>query len=87
MYYYKKGGTYVASHVKISTADEITESEYNEIREIIRNRPTAPDGYGYRLTEDLQWELYELPTEEETDEELTDSEALNIIVNGGGVNA
>ena len=82
MFYYKNGGTYVASHVKISTADEITESEYNKIREIIRNRPTPPEGYGYRLTSDMTWELYEMP--EETDPELTDEEALNIIVGGGG---
>ena len=66
---------------------EITEAEYNKIREIIRNRPTAPEGYGYRLTESLEWELYELPHAEDTDEELTDSEALDIIVNGGGGNA
>lgn len=61
---------------------EITEAEYNEIREIIRNRPTAPEGYGYRLTESLEWELYELPAAEE-DPELTAEEALDIIVNGG----
>lgn len=63
---------------------EITAEQYNEIREIIRSRPTAPEGYGYRLTEDLQWEMYELPAVEvEEDPELTDSEALDIIVGGG----
>ena len=40
---------------------EITAGKYNEILTLLRNRPTAPEGYGYRLTEDLQWELYELP--------------------------
>lgn len=44
---------------------EITEAEYNRIKAIIDNRPTAPNGYGYRLTVDLEWELYELPVEEE----------------------
>ena len=44
---------------------EITEAEYNHIKSIIDNRPTAPDGYGYRLTDSLEWELYELPIEEE----------------------
>lgn len=34
------------------------------------------------------WEVDEIPEEPEgTDEELTDSEALDIIVNGGGGNA
>ena len=41
--------------------EEITEAEYNRIKSIIDNRPTAPSGYGYRLTADLEWELYELP--------------------------
>jgi hypothetical protein len=50
---------------------EITKAEYNEILSMLRNRPTAPEGYGYRLTADLVWELYELPPEEVTDEEAT----------------
>lgn len=62
---------------------EITAEQYNKILSMLRNRPTAPEGYGYRMTEDLQWELYELPHAEDTDEELSDSEALDIIVNGG----
>lgn len=53
---------------------EITESEYNHILSIIRNKPTAPDGYGYRLTDGLEWELYELPVE--TDEEVSVEEVL-----------
>lgn len=79
--------------LSITTSDgkghgNISESEYNEIREIIRNRPTAPEGYGYRLTGSLVWELYEIPpVEVEEDPELTDSEALEIIVNGGNNNA
>lgn len=44
---------------------EITEAEYNHIKTIIDNRPTAPDGCGYRLTPELEWELYELPISEE----------------------
>lgn len=55
--------------------DEITETEYNKIKSIIDNRPVAPDGYAYRLTADLQWELFELPVMEE-EEELTAEEAL-----------
>ena len=45
--------------------EEITEAEYNHIKAIIDNRPTAPDGYGYRLTINLEWELYEIPPVED----------------------
>lgn len=41
--------------------DEITEDEYNTILDKINNRPTAPDGFTYRLTTALEWELCELP--------------------------
>lgn len=51
---------------------EITADEYQRIKTIIDNRPTAPDGYGYRLTEHLDWELYEMPV----DIEMTDEEVL-----------
>lgn len=50
---------------------EITAAEYDRIKTIIGNRPTAPDGYGYRLTEGLEWEMYEMPivgVEEEASE-------------------
>lgn len=48
---------------------EITAEKYNEIMEMLRNRPTAPEGYAYRLTENLEWELYEQPIEEDEDVE------------------
>lgn len=60
--------------------EEITEGQYHEILTMLRNRPTAPDGFAYRLTKDLEWELYELPTMEEP--ELTADEALDIILGG-----
>jgi hypothetical protein len=40
---------------------EITEQEYNEILNVISNMPIAPQGYEYKLKDDLTWELYELP--------------------------
>lgn len=43
------------------TGSEITEDEYNEILDKINNRPTAPEGFAYRLTTALEWELVELP--------------------------
>ena len=70
MYYYKKGSTYMASHTAIPTADEISKEEYDRIKAIIDNRPTAPDGFAYRLTAELEWELYEMPAEE-VEEEAT----------------
>lgn len=36
-----------------------TEEEYNRIRAILQNAPTAPDGFYYRLRENLSWELCE----------------------------
>lgn len=48
---------------------EITEAEYSELLGIIRNRPTAPDGFDYRLKADLTWELAKLPPVEPEDEE------------------
>lgn len=78
----KHNGKYYRDNV------EITAAKYNEIMGLLRNRPTVPDGYGYRLTESLEWELYELPpVEVEEDPELSDSETLEIIVNGGADNA
>lgn len=50
------------------TGSEITEDEYNEILDKINNRPTAPEGFTYRLTTALQWELVELPPIENNEE-------------------
>lgn len=60
---------------------EITEAEYSEILAVIRNRPAA-EGKGYRLKTDLTWEAYDLPPAPEPSDadELTDEEALNMIL-------
>ena len=62
---------------------EITETEYNEIMAITQNHPTA-EGKGYRLKTDLTWEEYDLPPEPEPsdEDELSDAEALNILLGG-----
>ena len=57
--------------------NEITEEEYNSLLEHIRSCPEAPDGYGYRLKEDLTWELYELPPI--VDEEISGDELMTMI--------
>ena len=38
-----------------------TAEAYPHIEEALRARPTAPEGYAYRLTTSLEWELYQLP--------------------------
>ena len=59
---------------------EITEAEYNEIMGIIKNRPRAESGFEYVLTSSLSWECREKAM---VQRELTDSEALSIILGGG----
>lgn len=65
-----------------SGGTEIAEAEYNNLLEIIHNKPIAESGYDYRLREDLTWEVYERPVIPLEDEEISDTEALNIITGG-----
>lgn len=58
--------------------EEITESEYNTILEIVRNKPAAQDGYDYKLTNSLEWELYEMPLLE-VEEEATVTDYQNAL--------
>ena len=64
------------------SGEEITEAEYNSIVDTIRNRPASQDGFCYRLTNNLEWDLYECPAAEDTDPELSAEEALEIIMGG-----
>ena len=64
-----------------SGSEEITAEEYENILTIIKSRPAAEVGYGYRLKTDLAWELVELPPVSE-DEEISADEALKIILGG-----
>ena len=58
-----------------SGGEEITEQEYNTILDKINNRPEAPEGYSYRLTTAMEWELCEIPNiEPTTEEEIIESE-------------
>lgn len=58
---------------------EITAEEYENILTYIRNCPTAEEGYGYRLKEDLTWELYELPIVPEEETEITGDELMTML--------
>lgn len=72
MRYYKSiENDYLLSIGTGSGHEEITPEEYAQILGIIRARPTAEDGYEYRLKADLTWELCEAPIVEETDAEAT----------------
>ena len=71
--------------IAIGTGDggeEITIEEYTALFIIIHlEKPTAKEGFDFRLREDLTWEEYELPQIEPSDE-ISDEEALNIILGG-----
>ena len=58
-----------------SGGEEIAEKEYNSILDKINNRPEAPEGYSYRLTTAMEWELCEIPKIEPTaEDEIIESE-------------
>ena len=60
--------------------EEIDAEEYELIRTAIATKPTPPEGFDYRLTEELEWEQYELPPEPDPMDEVVDpAEALTII--------
>lgn len=80
-YYKYESGGYIYAIGNGAGNKQISESEYLELLEIIRNRPHADEGFEYRLKSDRTWELFKLS--EEDDPELTAEEALDIIVGGG----
>ena len=62
MRYYKTiDSGYIISIGTGSGGEEITEQEYAEILATIRNKPTAREGFDYRLKTDLTWEEYAMP--------------------------
>lgn len=83
MRYYKQlADAYIVAIGTGPGGTEITEAEYNSILAVILNRPQAK-GKGYHLRENLEWEEYDLPEEPKADdEEISDEEALNILLGG-----
>ena len=71
---------YIVSLSSGVSEGNIEEDEYEEILSIIRNKPTPQEGYDYRLKSDKTWELYKLPEEDSTDEELTPEELVEILL-------
>ena len=85
MRYYKK--TENGCIVMIGTGAggvEISADEYVQIHETMFAKPETRDGFDYRLREDLTWEEFEIPMIDPNDEEISDEEALNIIMGGAG---
>ena len=67
---------YIFSIVK-DPHGNVTDEECQSIVAALRDRPTAPEGYDYRLTTSPEGELYRLPApEREDDEEATESDYL-----------
>lgn len=46
---------------------EITENEYNNILTIVKNKPIPEEGFDYKLKDNLEWEIFKLPEEDEPD--------------------
>jgi hypothetical protein len=61
---------YIISIMHGAKEGNVSEAEYLAIMDKLNQKPTPPSGYDYRLTVDLEWEIYELP--KETDEYIED---------------
>lgn len=64
MYYRQVIDGYIVAIGEGEGQTPITQEEYDNIMSVIKSAPKK-EGYGYRLKEDLTWEEYELPIEEE----------------------
>ena len=52
---------YIISIMHGAKESNISDAEYQTIMDKVNRKPTPPDGYDYRLTVDLEWEMFELP--------------------------
>ena len=51
---------YILGVAEIESGGNISKKEYDEITKVIHCIPTAPEGFYYRLKENLEWELCEM---------------------------
>ena len=58
---------YIVSVSTMQGQTEITKKEYDEILETIKIMPIAESGFGYRLKNNLTWEVFELPKQDESE--------------------
>lgn len=71
-YFKATDGNFIAAVMTGESGEqEISREEYERILFAIEDCPEAPEGYLYRLRENLEWELWEapfpLPADEEAD--------------------
>lgn len=86
MYQKNTENGYIVSIVEGVTNGNITVEEYNAILDVIHSKPTAPEGYDYKLKEDLTWELYELPPAPPPEEEEAEESDYQAALSRLGVN-
>ena len=69
MRYFKtvSDGYILAIGMDAQTGEEINQAEYEQIMTVIHAKPVAPEGYSYRLTDALEWELLEVETPDTID--------------------
>lgn len=79
-YYVNTSGEYITSITTGAGETEITENKYNQILQTIRNCPTAPDGFVYKLRTDLTWELVKIPPEPYVPSTEDKAEAYDILM-------
>ena len=75
---------YILGVGQVLNGGNITKEEFDDITNIIHNTPIAPDGFYYRLKENLEWELHKMPEVEEvaTEQDYIDAlERLGVCVN------
>ena len=60
---------------------EISKAEYNELMQMIRNKPAKTGTTDYKLSENLEWVPYETEAPDE-DADIDPDEALSIIMGG-----
>ena len=72
---------YILSIYTSAGQGNITKSEYDEILEVIQNKPSATETTDYKLRDDLTWEEYQIEPPD-PDPEIDDSKALEILLGG-----
>lgn len=82
-YYKQIDGDYLIAIGTGPGGEEIAEEEYDEIMAVIRSCPADEPGYTHRLKADLTWEQVEAPVIPEDEQEISDEQALEIILGGG----
>lgn len=75
-FYIVEDGFIAASGEDDSTAPDMPRAA--EAAELLRHYPTPPEGYSYRLREDMTWALIALPDEESEGEEHTNEKEDHI---------